>query len=81
MVQWEQSQGEIDHYHLTVTPTGGAGTTQEMTVPADQNSAHIQQLEPGLLYDITLVAEKGAGRSEPAATQVAPGEQDQSFPP
>lgn len=45
-----------------------------MTVPAGQNSAHIQQLEAGRLYDIILVAEKGSSQSEPAATQVTPGE-------
>lgn len=50
-----------------------------MTVPVGQNSAHIQQLEAGRLYDIILVAEKGTSRSEPAATQVTPGEYYQSF--
>lgn len=74
VVQWEQSQGEIDRYRITVTPKDGAGRSQEMTVPAGQNSAHIQQLEAGRLYDIILVAEKGSSQSEPAATQVTPGE-------
>ena len=74
VVQWEQSQGEIDRYRLTVTPNDGAGRPQEMTVPAGQNSAHIQQLEAGRLYDVILVAEKGTSRSEPETTQVTPGE-------
>lgn len=74
VVQWEQSQGEIDRYRLTVTPNDGAGRSQEMTVPVGQNSAQIQQLEAGRLYDIILVAEKGTSRSEPATTQVTPGE-------
>ncbi|XP_051811080.1 tenascin isoform X2 [Acanthochromis polyacanthus] len=73
VVQWEQSQGEIDRYLLTVTPNDGAGRSQEMTIPAGQNSAHIQQLEAGRLYDIILVAEKGSSQSEPAATQAVPG--------
>ncbi|XP_073319769.1 tenascin-like [Pagrus major] len=72
VVQWEQSLGEIDRYRLTVTPSDGAGRSQELTVPSDQNSAHIQQLEAGRLYDITLTAEKGSSRSEPATTQVTP---------
>ncbi|XP_078124379.1 uncharacterized protein tnxbb [Sander vitreus] len=73
VVQWEQSQGEIDRYRLTVTPNDGAGKSQEMTVPAGQDSAHIQQLVAGRLYDIALVAEKGTSRSEPATTQATPG--------
>ncbi|XP_071355602.1 uncharacterized protein [Trachinotus anak] len=73
VVQWEKSQGEIDRYRLTITPSDGAGRSEEMTVPADQDSAHIQQLEAGHLYDIILVAEKGTSQSEPATTQAVPG--------
>lgn len=73
VVQWEQSQGEIDRYRLTVTPNDGAGRSDEITVPAGQDSAHIQQLEAGRLYDVILVAEKGTSRSAPATTQVTPG--------
>ncbi|XP_068431422.1 tenascin-like [Clinocottus analis] len=73
VVQWEQSQGEIDRYRLTVTPSGGAGRSQEVTVPAGQDSAHIRQLEAGRLYDVALVAEKGTSWSKPATTQVTPG--------
>ncbi|GLD59521.1 tenascin-like protein [Lates japonicus] len=73
VVQWEKSQGEIDRYRLTITPSDGAGRSQEMTVPVDQDSAHIRQLEAGRLYDIVLVAEKGPSRSEPATTQAVPG--------
>lgn len=75
VVQWEPAQGDVDRYSLTVTPSDGAGAGQEVTVPADQSSAHIQQLQPGRLYDVVLVAEKGPGRSGPAATQVTPGEE------
>ncbi|XP_040908817.1 tenascin-X isoform X2 [Toxotes jaculatrix] len=73
VVQWEKSQGEIDRYRLTATPSDGTGRSQEMTVPVDQNSAHILQLEAGRLYDIILVAEKGTSRSKPATTQAVPG--------
>ncbi|XP_035812522.2 tenascin-X isoform X2 [Amphiprion ocellaris] len=73
VVQWEQSQGEIDRYLLTVTPNDGAGRSQEMTIPSGQNSAHIQQLEAGRLYDVILVAQKGSSQSEPATTQAVPG--------
>ncbi|XP_024654172.2 tenascin isoform X2 [Maylandia zebra] len=73
VVQWEPTVGEIDRYHLTVTPNDGAGRSQEMTIPADQNSAQIQRLEAGRLYDILLVAEKDTSRSAPETTQVVPG--------
>ncbi|XP_047461489.1 tenascin isoform X2 [Mugil cephalus] len=73
VVQWEQSQGEIDRYLLTVTPNDGEGRSQEMVISAGQNSAHIGQLEAGRLYDVVLVSEKGTGRSEPATTQAVPG--------
>ncbi|XP_035475844.1 tenascin isoform X4 [Scophthalmus maximus] len=73
VVQWEKPQGEIDRYRLTVTPSDGAGRSQEITVPADRDSAHVGQLEAGRLYDVVLVAERGASRSEPATTQAVPG--------
>ncbi|KAF3706934.1 Tenascin [Channa argus] len=73
VVQWEKSQGEIDRYHLTVTPSDAAGKSQEMTIPMGQDSAHILQLEAGHLYDIVLVAEKGTSRSRPVTTQAVPG--------
>ncbi|XP_072226871.1 tenascin-like [Leuresthes tenuis] len=73
VVQWEQSQGEIDRYRLTISPNDGEGRSQEMTVAAGQNSAHIRQLEAGRLYDILLIAEKGLSQSKPATTQAVPG--------
>ncbi|MEQ2239127.1 hypothetical protein ILYODFUR_001367 [Ilyodon furcidens] len=73
VVQWEQSQGEIDRYRLTITPNNGAGRPQEITIEAGQSSAHIQQLEAGRLYDVLLVAEKGVVLSQPATIQVVPG--------
>ncbi|XP_060948504.1 tenascin-X-like [Limanda limanda] len=73
VVQWERSQGEIHRYRLSITPRDGAGETREVTVPGDQDSAHIKQLEAGRSYDIILVAEKGRSQSQPATTQVVPG--------
>lgn len=73
VVQWEKAQGEFDRYRLTVAPRDGA-EKKEMTVPADQNSAHILQLDAGRLYDIVLVAEKDMSQSEAVRTQVVPGE-------
>ncbi|XP_029370721.1 mucin-5AC isoform X1 [Echeneis naucrates] len=73
VVQWEKSQGEIDRYRLTITPSDGSGTSEELSVPANQDSAHIKRLEAGRLYDIVLVAEKGNSQSQPANTQAVPG--------
>uniref|UniRef100_A0A8C6M676 Fibronectin type-III domain-containing protein n=1 Tax=Nothobranchius furzeri TaxID=105023 RepID=A0A8C6M676_NOTFU len=73
VVQWEPSQGQVDRYHLTVTPNDGAGQSQGMIIPPGQTSTHIQQLEAGRLYDVLLVAEKGLVHSQPATTQVVPG--------
>uniref|UniRef100_A0A674CCD5 Fibronectin type-III domain-containing protein n=1 Tax=Salmo trutta TaxID=8032 RepID=A0A674CCD5_SALTR len=58
VVQWEQSQGDIDRYRLTVTPNQTDGTAkgrQDLTLPPERDSAQIDGLDPGHLYDITLV--------------------------
>ncbi|KAK6323747.1 hypothetical protein J4Q44_G00060860 [Coregonus suidteri] len=76
VVQWEQSQGDIDRYRLTVAPNQTDGTAkgrQDLTLPPERDSAQIDGLDPGHLYDITLVAEKGRIKSKPATVQVTPG--------
>uniref|UniRef100_A0A8B9HTT5 Tenascin XB n=1 Tax=Astyanax mexicanus TaxID=7994 RepID=A0A8B9HTT5_ASTMX len=72
IVQWEQALGEIDRYILFVSPnqTDGSGRgRQEIKLPAERDSAQIEGLEPGRLYDISLVAEKDGARSLPSTTQ------------
>uniref|UniRef100_A0A674BP39 Tenascin-X-like n=1 Tax=Salmo trutta TaxID=8032 RepID=A0A674BP39_SALTR len=76
VVQWDQSQGDIDRYRLTVAPNQTDGTAkgrQDLTLPPERDSAQIDSLDPGHLYDITLVAEKGGIKSKPATVQVTPG--------
>uniref|UniRef100_UPI0009B305DD tenascin-like n=1 Tax=Monopterus albus TaxID=43700 RepID=UPI0009B305DD len=73
VVQWEKSHGEIDRYRLAVTPSDGAEGSQEIIIPVEQNSAHIQHLEAGHLYTIAVIAEKDSSRSKPATTQAVPG--------
>ncbi|XP_049329094.1 tenascin-X-like [Astyanax mexicanus] len=76
IVQWEQALGEIDRYILFVSPnqTDGSGRgRQEIKLPAERDSAQIEGLEPGRLYDISLVAEKDGARSLPSTTQATPG--------
>lgn len=77
VVQWESAQGKIERYHMTVSPNDKAGKAQEITLPPERVSAHLEHLEVERLYDITLRAESAAGRSSAAITQVTPGEQDQ----
>uniref|UniRef100_A0A8B9HZL9 Tenascin XB n=1 Tax=Astyanax mexicanus TaxID=7994 RepID=A0A8B9HZL9_ASTMX len=75
IVQWEQALGEIDRYILFVSPnqTDGSGRgRQEIKLPAERDSAQIEGLEPGRLYDISLVAEKDGARSLPSTTQATP---------
>ncbi len=76
IVQWEKAQGEIDRYVLSVAPnqTDGSSRLPEMNLPPERDSAQIDGLEPGRLYDISLVAEKDSIRSLPATVQATPGE-------
>ncbi|XP_051519109.1 tenascin-X [Myxocyprinus asiaticus] len=76
IVQWEKALGEIDRYILSVVPnqTDGSGIRlPEMNLPSQRDSAQIDGLEPGRLYDITLVVEKDSSQSLPATVQATPG--------
>uniref|UniRef100_A0A8C1ZTC4 Tenascin n=1 Tax=Cyprinus carpio TaxID=7962 RepID=A0A8C1ZTC4_CYPCA len=75
IVQWEKAQGEIDRYVLSVAPnqTDGSNRLPEKNLPPERDSAQIDGLEPGRLYDISLVAEKDSIRSLPTTTQATPG--------
>ncbi|XP_028819747.1 tenascin-like isoform X3 [Denticeps clupeoides] len=74
IVQWERPQMEIERYHLKVSPTQGRHRgSQDMTLPPERDSAQIDGLEPGVVYDVTLVAEKDGSHSMPATVQVIPG--------
>ncbi|XP_060742963.1 tenascin-like isoform X1 [Tachysurus vachellii] len=75
IVQWEEAQGEIDRYILSFSPnqTDGSGkSSQEMRLPPGRDSAQIDGLEPGRLYDISLVAVKDDTQSLPANVQATP---------
>ncbi|XP_058263836.1 tenascin isoform X2 [Hemibagrus wyckioides] len=76
IVQWEEAQGEIDRYILSISPnqTDGSGKgRQEIRLPPGRDSAQIDSLEPGRLYDISLVAVKDGTQSLPATVQATPG--------
>ncbi|KAJ8367034.1 hypothetical protein AAFF_G00333710 [Aldrovandia affinis] len=76
VVQWEPPLADIDRYRLSISPNqreGGAATgSRKLTLPPERDSAHIEGLEAGRLYDITLVAEKGRSRSRPVTVQATP---------
>ncbi|XP_060771436.1 tenascin isoform X1 [Neoarius graeffei] len=75
IIQWEEAQGEIDRYILYISPnqTDGSGKGhQEIRLPPGRDSAQIDGLEPGRLYDISLVAEKDGTQSLPATVQTTP---------
>ncbi|KAK3558857.1 hypothetical protein QTP86_031370 [Hemibagrus guttatus] len=75
IVQWEEAQGEIDRYVLSISPnqtdSSGKGS-QEIRLPPGRDSAQIDSLEPGRLYDISLVAVKDGTQSLPATVQATP---------
>ncbi|RXN17005.1 tenascin-like isoform X2 [Labeo rohita] len=74
IVQWERAQGEIDRYVLSVAPnqTDGSSRLPEINLPPERDSAQIDGLEPGRLYDVAVVAEKDSIRSLPATVQATP---------
>lgn len=77
VVKWEKAQGEIDRYVLSVTPNKTSDRLPEVPrnyLPPERDSAQIDGLEAGNLYDISLVAEKDSIRSLPASVQATPGE-------
>ncbi|XDV35045.1 hypothetical protein PO909_005091, partial [Leuciscus waleckii] len=75
VVQWEKAQGEIDRYVLSVAAnqTEGSVRRPEMILPPERDSARIQGLQPGRLYDVSVVAERDGVRSRPATVQATPG--------
>nr|XP_055076111.1 tenascin isoform X1 [Misgurnus anguillicaudatus] len=76
IVKWEKAQGEIDRYVLSVTPNETSCRLPEVSrdyLPPERRIAQIVGLEPGCLYDISLVAEKDSVKSLPASIQATPG--------
>ncbi|XP_056335187.1 tenascin [Danio aesculapii] len=75
IVQWEKAQGEIDRYVLSVAPnqTDGSSGPREMALPPERDSAQIEGLHAGRLYEVAVVAERGSTRSLPARAQATPG--------
>ena len=75
-VQWEKPQEEIDRYILSVSPsqTDGPVLIWQMKVSSGEDSVVIGDLEPGSVYNISLVAVKNCTRSRPVTVEAATSE-------
>ena len=68
---WGVVPGPIDHYRVTYTSSSGLST--EVTVPKDQTSTTLMDLEPGIEYTITVAAQRGRQQSTAATLDAFTG--------
>ncbi|XP_058861391.1 tenascin-like isoform X6 [Acipenser ruthenus] len=70
-LRWKRPLAKIEVYLLTYTSADGR--REEVEVPADVTNYILRGLDPGVQYSITLIAQRGRQRSQPAATTVSTG--------
>lgn len=63
----------VTEYLVTYVPTSPGGLLQEFTVPGDETSATVKELEPGIEYMISVYAVLSNKRSVPVSARVATG--------
>lgn len=63
----------VTEYLVTYVPTSPGGLLQEFTVPGDETSATVKELEPGIEYMIHVYAVLSNKRSIPVSARVATG--------
>ncbi|XP_058861388.1 tenascin-like isoform X3 [Acipenser ruthenus] len=68
-LRWKRPLAKIEVYLLTYTSADGR--REEVEVPADVTNYILRGLDPGVQYSITLIAQRGRQRSQPAATTVS----------
>ncbi|XP_058861387.1 tenascin-like isoform X2 [Acipenser ruthenus] len=72
-LRWKRPLAKIEVYLLTYTSADGR--REEVEVPADVTNYILRGLDPGVQYSITLIAQRGRQRSQPAATTVSTEEE------
>nr|XP_057922116.1 tenascin-R isoform X3 [Doryrhamphus excisus] len=68
---WGMVQGPIDFYKVTFTSSSGVST--ELTVPKDETTTTLTDLEPGTEYTITVAARRGRQQSNVATIDAFTG--------
>ncbi|XP_061550695.1 tenascin-R isoform X4 [Phycodurus eques] len=68
---WGTVQGPIDFYKVTYTSSSGVST--ELTVPRDETTTTLTDLEPGTEYTITVAAKRGRQQSNVASIDAFTG--------
>ncbi|XP_036382681.1 tenascin-like isoform X3 [Megalops cyprinoides] len=70
---WRRPEAKIDSYKLTYVSADGRRT--EVQVQGGATTATLRNLVPGMLYTITLVAQRGRQRSSPASISASTEEE------
>ncbi|MGH0176036.1 UNVERIFIED_CONTAM: hypothetical protein FKN15_002515 [Acipenser sinensis] len=68
-LRWKRPLAKLELYLLTYTSADGR--REEVEVPADVTNYILRGLDPGVQYSITLIAQRGRQRSQPAAITVS----------
>ncbi|KPP74372.1 tenascin-like, partial [Scleropages formosus] len=63
-INWRRPRAKIDHYRLNYVSADSP--QEEVVVPGDATSYTINSLNPGMQYNISLVAERGRQKSNQA---------------
>ncbi|KAK1155824.1 hypothetical protein AOXY_G26668 [Acipenser oxyrinchus oxyrinchus] len=72
-LRWKRPLAKIEVYLLTYTSADGR--REEVEVPADVTNYILRGLDPGVQYSITLIAQRGRQRSQPAGITVSTEEE------
>lgn len=66
---------DVTGHRVTCTPTNGQqGNSVEEFVEAGQNSCTLENISPGVEYNVSVVAVKDDMESSPVSTIITPGE-------
>lgn len=69
---WKRPVAKIDFFRLVFVSPDGKKT--EMEVPGSVNTHTLVNLNPGTVYTITLIAERGRMKSAPAVLSASTGQ-------